>query len=113
VVSARESLERVDALWTGIISRSAREALAGLSPSLGERVINRLVRALGERFTIFHLLTWFTFPDWKQRPLIFFQDTFPSREYMEWRYGSAPLGIWPLLYARRFFQSLGMLFRSS
>lgn len=113
VIPVRGALRRVESLWTGILPRSAREALAGLSPTLGERFVNGWVERTGGRVALVHLLTWLAFPDWRQRVLIMLQDIFPSREYMQWRYGRAPLGIWPLLYFRRLFQAIATLIHPS
>lgn len=105
VISLREGLERVERLWPGTVPRSAWEALSELSPSRGERFVHAWVNITRGHPALIHLLTWLTFPDWRQRPLIFLQDVFPSRAYMEWRYGRAPLGLWPWLYLHRFLRA--------
>lgn len=105
-IPVREGLERVERLWPGTVPRSAREALAGLSPARGERFVHAWNGLTVKYPALAHLLTWLTFPDWRQRPLIALQDVFPSRAYMEWRYGRAPFGFWPWLYARRFLRAL-------
>ncbi len=112
VISVREGLGRVERLWTGAVPRSALEALGGTRPARGERFVHAWIAVTRGNPAFDHPLVWLTFPVWWKRPLIFLQDVFPSRAYMEWRYGRAPLGMWPLLYFRRLFQAIGMLIQS-
>ena len=94
-------MSRVNALWPDLIPSDALASLANVKPGVGERLLDAWIKVTRGQPAFDHLLVWFAFPDWKQRPLIFLQDVFPGPEYMRQRYGRAPLDFWPFLYFRR------------
>ncbi|MEW5941344.1 MAG: nucleotidyltransferase family protein [Chloroflexota bacterium] len=102
----RFAMTRIESLWPGLVPPDALETIANLKPTLGERAVDAWIKATRGKPAFDHPLAWFTFHDWKQRPLIFLQDVFPGPEYMRQRYGRAPLGLWPLLYFRRLARGL-------
>jgi hypothetical protein len=109
ILPLRFAMTRLEALWPGLVPPDALEFTRNVRPTWGESAVDAWIRATRGKPAFDHLLTWLAFPDWKQRPLIFLQDVFPGPEYLRQRYGRAPLGLWPLLYWRRFFRSIGFL----
>jgi len=113
IVPLRSVLKKIEALWPGIVPLSVLDRLTRQKPNRIERFVDRWIEKTNGRPAFDHLLTWLTFPDWKQRPLILLQDVFPSPAYMKWRYGRPFLGIWPLLYLRRFVGAIDRIERNN
>ena len=111
VLPTRYVLGRTRALWQEVIPEWVLESLNALRPEPIELFTERWTVATRGRPAFAHLLTWLTFPNWKQRFLILLQDIFPGPDYMVHRYGQAPGGVWQLLYFRRFFRAIGFLFK--
>ncbi len=111
ILPAKYVLGRTKALRDEVIPAWVLESLDTLKPTQMELFTERWIVATRGRPAFAHLLTWLTFPNWKQRFLIMLQDVFPNPTYMVHRYGEAPGGVWLLLYFRRFFYALGFLFR--
>jgi hypothetical protein len=106
----RNVLQDVDQFWPGLLPAAALDAIARLSASRRERFVDAWLRWTGGRAVFNHLLLWFTFPDWRQRPWIALQSIFPGPAYLTLRYGRAPFGAWPLLYIRRLARAVGLFF---
>jgi len=102
-------LSKIQTLWPGIIPAWVFESLRIIKPTPMELFTTRWITLTKGKPAFDHLLTWLTFPDWKQRLLIMLQDIFPSPKYMLHRYGQAPADLWPLLYFRRLFSAFNFL----
>lgn len=109
IIPLQQAVRQIEACWPELIPPAALKNIEQLTPDRRERFISAWLKWTRGRPTFDHLLVWLTFPDWKQRPLIFLQDVFPGPEYLRWRYGAAPFGFWPLLYLRRLSRSLVLL----
>ena len=110
ILPVRRVLETIESFWPGLIPASAARTLASIPPSRRERFVDGWLKWTRGRSVFNHLLLWLTFPDWKQRPLIFLQDVFPGPEYLQERYGPALFGFWPFLYFLRLARALGFIF---
>lgn len=111
VLTFEEMAKRVDDLWIGIVPKDVFSRSNKMKPSFLEHFTLLWIKTIRARSTFMHLLYWITFPVWWQRGIIAFQDIFPSPRYLAYRYGKAPRGIWVLLYFRRFWHALNLLFR--
>lgn len=111
ILPVRWALDRVESFWPGSIPVSARQGLAQLHPSRRERFVDRWQAWAKGRSAFDSPLVWLTFPDWRQRPLIFLQELFPSTDYLRLRYGPAALKAWPFLYFRRLGRGILALLR--
>ncbi len=105
VVPVNSVLRRIHDLWPGIVHPETLVMFDGVRPGLGERFVDFWINKTRGHPIFLHMLKWLTFPRVLERPLIVLQDIFPSPGYMISRYGSAPLGFWPLLYIRRIFRA--------
>lgn len=103
VLQVRKTLGNIEESWKGLLDSEVLSKLDAIQPKLRERILNFWIENTRGQPVFDHILKWFTFPRIWERPLIMLQDIFPGPEYMVSRYGDAPLGLWPLLYLRRFF----------
>jgi hypothetical protein len=113
ILPLQHILEEIDVLWSGLIPPTTLSELRLLQPDLRELFVDRWIRVTHASPTLMTLLTWLTLPGMGRRFVLAFQDTFPCRDYMLRRYGAAPLGLWPLLYLRRFSHSVRLLGKPS
>ncbi len=105
VVPVGRVLHSIHQLWLGVVLPEILEIIDGVRAGPGERFVDIWINKTRGHPIFLHILRWFTFPRVLERPLIALQDIFPSLGYMVSRYGSAPVGLWPLLYVRRFFRA--------
>lgn len=98
---------RVEELWPGTISSSTLSAIDGVKPSPSEQFIHMWYEKTNYSPDFEHFLTWLTMSGIKRRLSFILQEVFPGRDYLQRGYGSAPSGIWPVLYFFRFFRVIG------
>ncbi len=110
LIPLQVTLRQVNMLWGEVVPLQVLNELELVRPNLMEVFIARWIKLFRGKDTFDHLLTWFTFPDWKQRVVIVFKDVFPSPAYMQKRYGKAPLGFVPFLYLVRFVHAITSFF---
>jgi hypothetical protein len=101
----------LELLWPGTIPAAVFDQVGSLRPGFTERIILQLEESGSPVFKT--LVVFATLPFPKKNGYLF-QSLFPNPDYLETRYGPAPLNIWPLLYFRRagrVFGFIAQLFR--
>ncbi len=104
----RRMLGKVNAFWPGILPAFGLDGLNELSPSRWERFVDGWIECTRDSGAFRSLLAWLTFPDWRLRPLMAFQELLPSPGYLRLRYGPPPFDFWPFLYLMRLVRIFGI-----
>lgn len=112
IIPVRRVLDSLNLLWTDIAPENILAKLNNISPVFMERFVNWWISATGGRPSFDHLLTWITIPGFQRRFEIAFKDIFPSRAYMEKRYGRGSSKFWPFYYFRRLLRSFHFIGKS-
>ena len=92
-------LARLEALWPDLIPVQAPEAIASLQATLTERYMHDWASA--KKAAGAQLLDGLSLPGLGNRVRYFLETAFPGPSFMRHHYGTAPGGLWPLLYLRR------------
>ena len=109
----QDLLTRVEGLWPGAVPPAALTAIRRLPVSRFERWLHNWLVADKGDLTRRSIVAWLSQPGWGHRPRYLAETVFPSPAYLQERYGPAPKGLWPLLYARRAAIALHLLRRGT
>lgn len=101
IVPVQRITARLKGLWPAVFTSDILEPIAGLRPRPPERYVHDWSVAHRGNHTVRALLDWLALPGVGKRGRFLLETAFPSRNYMQQRYGPAPGGWWPLLYLWR------------
>ena len=108
-VQVKKILLDLELLWQLIIPPGLHDEIAAYNPPIKARVVDKLVSFTKGNAIIVSLVQFLAMPGWKNKLVSMFQQLFPGRDYMKYRYRSSddPLLI---LYLRRMFGAfIGMI----
>jgi hypothetical protein len=111
VLPVQRVLSRLATIWSGIVPVQALETMLALQPTTPERWVHGWLVKERDNLALKVVLSWLTLPGLGRRWRFLLETTFPSRAFLEQRYGPAPGGVWPLLHLRRVAAAIKYLVR--
>ena len=109
IIPLQRVLSSLEKLWPGLFPEALLEEVDSLRPVFKERFVNWWIEKTRGRPSFNHPLFWISMPGFSRRFEVIFKDTFPSPEYMRKRYGTAPAGLWPILYFQRVYHAFQLM----
>jgi hypothetical protein len=98
VLSVQGVLRLVEGLWPGVVPPEKWVQISALQASRAERWFHGLQSGHHGNSTLRVLLDWLMMPGATRRTRYLLETAFPGPIFLQGRYGSAPAGLWPVLY---------------